>query len=51
MAKTRARSVDKALKYDEKTVKKIGSVPMGYGENAVVFIEDGKIFIAKRATR
>lgn len=33
-------------KIDEKTVKKIGSVPTGYTKNSTVFISDNKIYIA-----
>lgn len=35
------------MSYDKKTIKKIGSIPLGYDENDVVFMEDNKIFIAK----
>jgi hypothetical protein len=38
----------KALpKVNSKTVKKIGSVPFGYTDDDVVYIENGKIYIAK----
>jgi hypothetical protein len=29
------------------TIKKIGSIPLGYNENDILFMEDNKIFIAK----
>lgn len=35
------------MNYDKKTVKKIGSIPLGYDEKDVLFMEDNKIFIAK----
>jgi len=32
---------------NEKTVKKIGSIPKGFGPSDTVFFRDGKIYIAK----
>ena len=36
------------LDIDKKTIHKIGSVPFQYMEDSIVFIEDGKIYIAKK---
>ena len=43
MANTKSKISNKV---DEKTVKKIGSVPIGYEKNSTVFISDNKIYIA-----
>jgi len=32
----------------DKTIKKIGSIPLGYSEKDIVFMEDNKIFIKKK---
>ena len=40
MGKTNKTNIDK------KTIQKIGSLPLGFDSNSVVFISEGKIFIA-----
>lgn len=38
----------KEKKTGHKEIKKIGSIPSGYSEGDLLFMKDGKIFIAKK---
>ena len=42
------KTVKKTAKSQYKDVKKIGAIPSGYTEGDVLFMEDNKIFIAKK---
>jgi hypothetical protein len=51
MAKAKKKSMKKEVaskEYAEHTLKKIGSIPLGYSDEDMVFFLNGKIYIAKR---
>lgn len=42
------KTVKETAKQQHKDIKKIGTIPSGYTEGDVLFMEDNKIFIAKK---